>query len=430
LCSLSADSAGQLNVLWHDGDALGMDGAQVGVFKETNQVSFASFLKSHHSRALKTQVGLKILSDFSHKTLEGQLADEQLGRFLVPTDFTKSDSTRPVTMRFLDSSSGRRTLTSCLCGELFSWSFSTKSYEAINMSGRGKGGKGLGKGGAKRHRKILRDNIQGITKPAIRRLARRGGVKRISGLIYEETRGVLKVFLENVIRDAVTYTEHAKRKTVTAMDVNTSLCDGDAGEQLVQLFIVADSKLKMTGNYSGLLVVTSGVTRQLEDLSAQILEHCSQVDWSTSANTLSITWCPSPFLYRDQTCLQDLYMAPKVAGKKGEKRAGKAKAPSDGKKKRRGKRKESYAIYIYKVLKQVHPDTGISSKAMGIMNSFVNDIFERIATEASRLAHYNKKSTISSREIQTAIRLLLPGELAKHAVSEGTKAVTKYTSSK
>ena len=90
---------------------------------------------------------------------------------------------------------------------------------SLIMSGRGKGGKGLGKGGAKRHRKILRDNIQGITKPAIRRLARRGGVKRISGLIYEETRGVLKVFLENVIRDAVTYTEHAKRRTVTAMDV-------------------------------------------------------------------------------------------------------------------------------------------------------------------------------------------------------------------
>ena len=87
------------------------------------------------------------------------------------------------------------------------------------MTGRGKGGKGLGKGGAKRHRKILRDNIQGLTTPAIRRLARRGGVKRISGLIYEETRGVLKQFLENVIRDAVTYTEHAKRKTVTSLDV-------------------------------------------------------------------------------------------------------------------------------------------------------------------------------------------------------------------
>src|ERR1700760_5201023 len=86
------------------------------------------------------------------------------------------------------------------------------------MSGRGKGGKGRERGGAKRNRKILRDNIQGITKPAIRRLARRGGVKRISGLIYEETRSVLKVFLENVIRDAVTYTEHAKRKTVTSLD--------------------------------------------------------------------------------------------------------------------------------------------------------------------------------------------------------------------
>ncbi len=81
----------------------------------------------------------------------------------------------------------------------------------------GKGGKG--KSGAKRHRKVLRDNIQGITKPAIRRLARRGGVKRISGLMYEETRTVLKTFLENVVKDSVTYTDHARRKTVTALDV-------------------------------------------------------------------------------------------------------------------------------------------------------------------------------------------------------------------
>ncbi|KAI5408806.1 hypothetical protein KIW84_054591, partial [Lathyrus oleraceus] len=101
----------------------------------------------------------------------------------------------------------------------FQFVYSRFSNFLAKMSGRGKGGKGLGKGGAKRHRKVLRDNIQGITKPAIRRLARRGGVKRISGLIYEETRGVLKIFLENVIRDAVTYTEHARRKTVTAMDV-------------------------------------------------------------------------------------------------------------------------------------------------------------------------------------------------------------------
>ncbi|XP_067881572.1 histone H2B 1/2-like [Heterodontus francisci] len=119
----------------------------------------------------------------------------------------------------------------------------------------------------------------------------------------------------------------------------------------------------------------------------------------------------------------------KAAPKKGAKKT-LNKPSAKGGKKRRKSRKESYSIYIYKVMKQVHPDTGISSKAMSIMNSFVNDIFERIAGEASRLAHYNKRSTISSREIQTAVRLLLPGELAKHAVSEGTKAVTKYTSSK
>ncbi|CAJ0938423.1 unnamed protein product [Ranitomeya imitator] len=242
------------------------------------------------------------------------------------------------------------------------------------MSGRGKGGKGLGKGGAKRHRKVLRDNIQGITKPAIRRLARRGGVKRISGLIYEETRGVLKVFLENVIRDAVTYTEHAKRKTVTAMDVVYAL------------------------KRQGRTLYGFGGNRWLlgQEHSAVIM--------------------PDP-----------AKSAP--AAKKGSKKAVTKTQKKDGKK-RRKTRKESYAIYVYKVLKQVHPDTGISSKAMGIMNSFVNDIFERIAGEASRLAHYNKRSTITSREIQTAVRLLLPGELAKHAVSEGTKAVTKYTSAK
>lgn len=105
------------------------------------------------------------------------------------------------------------------------------------------------------------------------------------------------------------------------------------------------------------------------------------------------------------------------------------------------------------MLKQVHPDTGISNKAMsalplpptiiavlaltstslfsillGILNSFVADIFERIATEASKLAVYNNRSTISSREIQTAVRLILPGELSKHAISEGTKSVTKFSS--
>ncbi|KAI7745951.1 hypothetical protein M8C21_002653, partial [Ambrosia artemisiifolia] len=97
------------------------------------------------------------------------------------------------------------------------------------------------------------------------------------------------------------------------------------------------------------------------------------------------------------------------AGKKLPKEAGAGGA--DKKKKRSKKSVETYKIYIFKVLKQ----------AMGIMNSFINDIFEKLAQESSRLARYNKKPTITSREIQTAVRLVLPGELAKHAVSEGTK---------
>ena len=84
-------------------------------------------------------------------------------------------------------------------------------------------GKGLMKKPAQRARKVLRDNIKGVTKPAIRRLARRGGVKRISNTIYEETRGALKDYLNAVLRDAVAFTEHAFRKTVTASDVVHSL---------------------------------------------------------------------------------------------------------------------------------------------------------------------------------------------------------------
>lgn len=114
---------------------------------------------------------------------------------------------------------------------------------------------------------------------------------------------------------------------------------------------------------------------------------------------------------------------------KGPARKGKTASKKASGTKRRSKRTESYSSYIYKVLKQVHPDTGISKRGMSIMNSFINDVFERLCVEAGRLARYNKKATLSSREVQTSIRLVLPGELAKHAVSEGTKAVTKFTQS-
>lgn len=121
-------------------------------------------------------------------------------------------------------------------------------------------------------------------------------------------------------------------------------------------------------------------------------------------------------------------MAPVTARTPMSSGGGHQRGTSGGK--RRKRRVESYAIYIFKVLKQVHPDTSISRRAMGIMNSFINDIFEKVASESGLLCRYNKKATLSFREIQTAVRLVLPGELAKHAVSEGTKAVTKYTAGK
>ena len=119
LSTFSTDTTGQLDVLGHDGHTLGVDGAQVGVLEQTNQVSLASLLKGHDGRALEPQVGLEILGDLTHQTLEGQLADEQLCALLVTTDLTESHCSGPVTMGLLHSSSSWGTLTSGLGGQLF-----------------------------------------------------------------------------------------------------------------------------------------------------------------------------------------------------------------------------------------------------------------------------------------------------------------------
>uniref|UniRef100_UPI00398EEC4D histone H2B 1.2-like n=1 Tax=Pristiophorus japonicus TaxID=55135 RepID=UPI00398EEC4D len=187
------------------------------------------------------------------------------------------------------------------------------------------------------------------------------------------------------------------------------------------------------------------ITEVLDDSEPESLDHPLTLDKLTKAVRFSeanktpgsdgslvefcIRLCGTGWSQTCWKCTRNLKKDKKPVGKKGAKKTIK-KTPAKSGKKRRRSRKESYSIYIYEVMKQVHPDTGIFSKAVGVMNSFVNDIFKRIAGDASRLAHYYKRQTISSREIQTAVRLLLPGELAKHAVSEGTKVVTKYTSSK
>ena len=120
--------------------------------------------------------------------------------------------------------------------------------------------------------------------------------------------------------------------------------------------------------------------------------------------------------------------------KKGKKKS----SLKSGKKKPVGKweekshkrrRHETFSVYIYKVLKQVHNDTGISKRSMSIMNSFIYDLFDRIAIEASKLVRYNKKHTLTAREIQSAVKLLLPGELARHAVIEGAKSISALSKS-
>jgi hypothetical protein len=125
LGTLSADTTGELNVLRHDGNTLGVDSAKVGVLEEANEVGLGGFLKGKNGRSLETKVGLEILCDLTDKTLERELADEQVGRLLVTTDLTESDGSRTVTVRLLDSSSGWGRLTSGLGGELFARSLSS-----------------------------------------------------------------------------------------------------------------------------------------------------------------------------------------------------------------------------------------------------------------------------------------------------------------
>ena len=128
LSTLAADSAGQLDVLGHDGDALGVDGAQVGVLEETDEVSLRRLLEGHDGGALEAEIGLEILSDLTDETLEGELADEELGGFLVSPDLTESHGSGPVAVRFLHASGGGGGFASGLGGQLLPRGFATGGF--------------------------------------------------------------------------------------------------------------------------------------------------------------------------------------------------------------------------------------------------------------------------------------------------------------
>ena len=128
LSTLSTDAAGKLDVLGHDGDTLGMDGAQVGVLKKTNEVGLASLLKGHDSRALEAEVSLEVLGNLTDKALEGQLADEELSRLLVSPDLTEGNSSWPVPVGLLDSTGGRGRLSCSLGSKLLPWGLATSWF--------------------------------------------------------------------------------------------------------------------------------------------------------------------------------------------------------------------------------------------------------------------------------------------------------------
>ena len=125
LSTFATDASSKLDVFWHDGHSLGVNRAQVGVFEQSDQVSFAGLLQSHDSAALEAQIRLEVLSDFADQTLERQLADQQFSRLLVSTNFTQCNSAWSITMRLLDATSSRRAFTGCLGCQLFTRSLTS-----------------------------------------------------------------------------------------------------------------------------------------------------------------------------------------------------------------------------------------------------------------------------------------------------------------
>jgi len=128
LSTLTTDTSGQLDVLGHDGDPLGVDGAQVGVLEKTDEVSLASLLEGHDGRGLESQVSLEVLGDLSDQALEGQLADQELSGLLVTSDLSESDGSRPVSVGLLDSTGGGSTLSGSLGGELLPWGLASSGF--------------------------------------------------------------------------------------------------------------------------------------------------------------------------------------------------------------------------------------------------------------------------------------------------------------
>lgn len=293
----------------------------------------------------------------------------------------------------------------------------------------------------KKHRRVIRDSIQGINRPQIRRLVRRAAVpevKRASGLMYEEVRAVLKnLVLEDVIRGIIDIANHLNVKTVTDSHIRLWLAlhgiyDVNAfekGKKTLETFAFSKkrdkAKTKEIKASLGKSIFTRSPFQRLcreiaQDFHGEVrfsknalesLQFYAEAELGEVIRAASLVALASK---RATLYPKDIQTARRIShqGKRGVIGAG----PSD----------ISLTSYIYKVLKQVHPDTGSSGLAMQSLQNIINSLFSQIMAAASALLRAGKKSTLDSRTIQTAVKLVFQGELTKHAISEGTKAVTKY----
>ena len=205
-------------------------------------------------------------------------------------------------------------------------------------------------------------------------------------------------------------------------------------QESVQVSVVSGNKRSTRGNKDVEIDKDVGnAIRQEHVRTIPVQEVTPQTKEDTNATTTTVTT-------EDKTNQEntsndaDATMEPKtpLSNKEQEKKVRTKEGGNDGKGKRKKKRGrvmgEGYQRYVNRVLKQVHPQMGISSQAMTILNNLMNDMFEKLADEAAKLTAYTKHMTLTSREIQGAVKLVLPGELGKHAIAEGAKAVTNYVS--
>ncbi|XP_004487735.1 uncharacterized protein [Cicer arietinum] len=198
-------------------------------------------------------------------------------------------------------------------------------------------------------------------------------------------------------------------------------------EESVQVSVVSSEKRLTRGSKDVQIDRHVGSTLKQEHVkNIPVQEVTPQPKEDTIASTNTVT---TEDKTKQENTPNEATMEPKEQEKKVKYKEGNDSSKEIRKKKRGRRKREGYQRYVYRVLKQVHPDMGISSQAMTILNNLMNDMFERLADEAAKLNTYTGHMTLSSREIQGAVKLVLPGELGKHAIAEGAKAVTNYISS-